>query len=544
MVWQRVIGLETEFGIIDADNMQADPAQLCEEIVQIYRKHGDGVPSNKTIWWDYRSEDPLNDARGYRLARQGAHASQLTDALAFSQSEAVLFDTLPTLHALPAQAPSYAYNSQRLNTVLLNGGRFYVDHAHPEYSAPEVANPYEAIVWDRAGELIARQAMQLLQNTGKNYVLYKNNVDGKGAAYGTHENYLVSRKVDFTDIVRYLTPFFVSRQVLCGAGRVGLGQKSQQSGFQISQRADYVENEVGLETTFNRPIINTRDEPHAVAQNFRRLHVIGGDANQFDVSNLLKIGTTNLVLWLLEQPEIPLELESLMLYEPVPATWEISHDPTLQVAVEMHDDTTMTALNIQEVYHAVVAQALEKAGVHDADIWQFMQLWRATIDDLATDITKVATKVEWVAKYLMMQGLQKRVGNLKGGRASWDSDALRALDLQWHDLRPQYSIVQKLVQLGQVTQLVSDAQAQAAVLNAPTTTRAYLRGGLMQKFAAQVVATSWRGITVAAGRDATWQYLDLPDPTKAEQDTLADMLESSSDLAQFLEKYQDLTTKH
>lgn len=190
--------------------------------------------------------------------------------------------------------------------------------------------------------------------------MYKNNVDGKGAAYGTHENYSVSRNVDFTDIIRYLT-------VLCNApdpvrsGTFGLGQQSRQPGFQISQRADYVENDVRLETTFNRPIINTRDEPHADARLYRRLHVIGGDANQFDVSNLLKVGTTSLVLWMLEQETVPLGLDSLVLFEPVRATWNLSR-PTLRRRVDMQDGSQRTAIEIQQIYLDAVRAAVADPG--------------------------------------------------------------------------------------------------------------------------------------------------------------------------------------
>ena len=188
------------------------------------------------------------------------------------------------------------------NVILTNGARLYVDHAHPEYSTPEVTTPLDIVRWDKAGEQVmldaARRAGQL--PGGAPIVLYKNNTDNKGASYGAHENYLMRRSTPFGDIVRHLTPFFVSRQVVCGAGRVGIGQDGREHGFQISQRADYFEVEVGLETTLKRPIINTRDEPHADPEKYRRLHVIIGDANLSEISTYLKVGTTALVLSMIE----------------------------------------------------------------------------------------------------------------------------------------------------------------------------------------------------------------------------------------------------
>ena len=178
--------------------------------------------------------------------------------------------------------------------ILTNGARLYVDHAHPEYSTPEVTNPRDLVLWDKAGERVMAEAARRAATvpTIGTIHLYKNNTDNKGASYGAHENYLMRRQTPFSEIVSHLTPFFVTRQVVCGAGRVGRGQDGSQPGFQLSQRADYFEVEVGLETTLKRPIINTRDEPHADADKYRRLHVIIGDANLSEISTYLKVGTT------------------------------------------------------------------------------------------------------------------------------------------------------------------------------------------------------------------------------------------------------------
>ena len=287
MTVRRVMGIETEYGISVPGDPTANPMNLSGAVVTAYAaRHG--IRSSRS-GWDYEDEAPLRDARGYDMSRAVADPSQLTDE----------------------QDPTLA------NVVLTNGARLYVDHAHPEYSSPEVTGPRAAVVWDRAGELVMREAVQLLSPHGAPGVnLYKNNTDGKGASYGTHENYLMRRSTPFADIVKHLIPFFVARQALCGSGRVGIGTESGRPGFQLAQRSDFFEVEVGLETTLKRPIINTRDEPHAVTDRYRRLHVILGDANHCDVANLLKLGTTSLVLALIEDGAVT---RNLTLDQPVAA---------------------------------------------------------------------------------------------------------------------------------------------------------------------------------------------------------------------------------
>ena len=520
---RRIVGLETEFGIVDPAEPGANAIVLSSEVVDAYGSRGSASGGSGAVRWDYHGEDPLNDARGYRQERASAHPSQLTDDPEFLAPSG---DVALSKVRRPSDAELALPRAS--NAVLTNGARLYVDHAHPEYSSPEVGNPREAVLWDRAGEHVAREAMDILRESGKERVIYKNNVDGKGAAYGSHENYLMKRSVDFVDVIRYMTPFFVSRPVICGAGRVGLGPHSEAPGFQISQRADYVENDVGLETTFNRPIINTRDEPHADYSEYRRLHVIGGDANLFDVSNLLKIGTTNLLCWLLEQDAIPLELDSLLLHEPVAATWEISHDPTLKSGVDMHDGTTRTALNIQQTYLDVIRDAIEAHGIDDQDTWEVLRLWQEVIDGLTTDPASVAGKVEWVAKYQMLEGIRRR-GNL-----SWDNDKLRAFDLQWHDLRPEKSIVARLDAAGRVERIFHPEQVAWAVKHAPESTRAYLRGGLIRRFAPQVAAAGWDGITLDVPGYDDLVRIPTTHPDRGTRALVGDILEGSQSVEDFL----------
>ena len=246
-------------------------------------------------------------------------------------------------------------------------------------------------------------------------------MDGKGAAYGAHENYLVRRDVPFEELAAVLTPFLVTRPVLAGAGRVGIGQRSERPGFQISQRADYVESEIGLQTTFNRPIINTRDEPHADSARWRRLHVINGDANRFDVPIYLKIATTDLVLWFLEQAyaesssrftEALDRLRDLAITgDPVEEHWALSHDPTLSHEVRTQGGA-MGAPAIQRAFLDAVTPAVIHSG--DAQASSALTLWRQALDSLEQwrhdGSGPAAQMLEWVAKYELCEGLRRRSG--------------------------------------------------------------------------------------------------------------------------------------
>src|SRR5665647_3518019 len=289
------MGIETEYGVLEPGRPMANAMLLSSFVVAAHVPARAGSAARTR--WDYDDEDPLHDARGFHLQRASAAPSMLTDDPAKpapSGPGGLQELARPTLEEY--DDPSAA------NVILTNGARLYVDHAHPEYSSPEVTTPRDIVVWDKAGELVMLKATRVMAVNPAlpDVALYKNNVDGKGATYGTHENYLVDRAVPFAEIVDVLTPFFVTRTVFIGAGRVGIGQVGQLAGFQLAQRADYIEAEVGLETTLRRPIINTRDEPHADPERWRRLHVIIGDANMLEVATFLKVGTSSLVLWLLE----------------------------------------------------------------------------------------------------------------------------------------------------------------------------------------------------------------------------------------------------
>src|SRR6266704_5931827 len=332
---RRVMGTETEYGIAVPGQPGANAMVTSSQIVNAYQA-ATSVRARRARW-DFEEENPLRDARGFDLAREAADSAQLTDE-----------------------------DLGLANVILTNGARLYVDHAHPEYSAPECTEPLSAVTWDKAGErVMAEAAVQAAAIPGSAPIqLYKNNTDNKGASYGCHENYLMNRATPFADIVRHLTPFFVSRQVVCGAGRVGLGADGRDAGFQISQRADFFEVEVGLETTLKRPIINTRDEPHADPEKYRRLHVIIGDANLSEVAQYLKMGTTALVLAMIEDKFFPRDLS---LEAAVADLRAVSHDPSLKYLVTLRDGRKMTAVQLQTEYLELARKYTEDRYGADAD---------------------------------------------------------------------------------------------------------------------------------------------------------------------------------
>ncbi len=501
MTVRRVMGIETEYGISVPGDPAANPMVLSGHVVNAYAS-AHGVRSGRASW-DYADEAPLRDARGFEMNRALADPSQLTDV----------------------EDPTLA------NVVLTNGARLYVDHAHPEYSSPEVTSPRDAVRWDRAGELIMLESVRRLSSLpgtpGVN--LYKNNTDGKGASYGTHENYLMSRETPFNDVVRHLVPFFVVRQVICGAGRVGIGQDSRTAGFQVSQRADFFEVEVGLETTLKRPIINTRDEPHAVADLYRRLHVIIGDANQSDVANLLKLGTTSLVLAMIEDQAIG---EDLTIARPVSTLHAVSHDPGLTLLLQLRDGRTMTALQLLWTYHDLAAKYLERQGGADEATAEVMDLWADVLTRLEDDPRRCARDLDWVAKLQLLQGYRERDG------LDWSDPRLRAIDIQWSDVRPEKGLFHRLRQRGLITGLVEDGDVRAAVTQPPEDTRAWFRGKCLEKFSGEIAAASWDSVIFDIPGRSALQRIPMLEPERGTRAHMGAILDRSPDAATLLRELE------
>lgn len=496
----RVLGTETEYGISTPSNPALSPIVTSTHAVVAYAALHTGARSR----WDFREEHPLRDSRGFDLKRY---------------------------HTVPVVDPNALGVA---NVVTANGARFYVDHAHPEYSSPECTNAWNAMLYDAAGDLILRRAgdaVATLTAQGASVLathdpcpplkFYKNNVDGKGASYGSHENYQYSRDTDFDDIAQGLIPFFVARQVVTGAGRVGLGADGEEPGFQISQRADYIEQEISLETTLNRGIINTRDEPHAVAEDFGRLHVIIGDATMSHTSTLLKLGMTSLVLDAIEEG---IDFSDLRLKDPVAEVQRVSRDLTLTHKLKLRDGRHLTALEILGAYRERVtatSQADEKV----------LTAWDEVVELLADNPLKAAHLLDWVAKYRLIKGYLDR------GVAANDPK-LALIDLQYTDIDPAKSLYHALVRKGQMRTLVTEEEIAAAADTPPTDTRAYLRGHATRKFGEDVLAASWQSLTFrigeAEGATSGTASVALDETTRFGQDEVGALLESTDSAADFV----------
>ncbi|MCE7003413.1 proteasome accessory factor PafA2 [Kibdelosporangium philippinense] len=461
---RRIMGTEVEYGIAVPGDATANPVLTSTQVVLAYAAAAD-IPRARRARWDYEVESPLRDARGFDL---GAPSMAPSD---------------PDVEDLGAA-----------NVILTNGARLYVDHAHPEYSAPEVTNARDAVIWDKAGERVMEEAaLKAATVPGQPRLqLYKNNVDGKGASYGTHENYLMNRSTPFTSVISGLTPFFVSRQVICGSGRVGIGVAGEEAGFQLSQRSDYIEVEVGLETTLKRGIINTRDEPHADADKYRRLHVIIGDANLAEYSTYLKVGTAALVIDMIESG---IRFDHLKLADPVRAVHNLSHDPTLKTTVELSNGRKYTGLDIQAAYMEMAAHHIDKTD-QDSVTRHVLQTWAEIIDALRRDPMECADRLDWPAKLRLMEGYRSR-DNLQ-----WSSPRLSLIDLQYSDVRLDKGLYNRLVARGSMKRLVTEEEVQAAITEPPSDTRAYFRGRCLEKYPTSIAAASWDSVIFDLGRES------------------------------------------
>ncbi|MBA2529645.1 MAG: proteasome accessory factor PafA2 [Euzebyales bacterium] len=497
MAIAKYLGTETEYGIAVIGRPDFNPVLASSLVVNAYA--ADGRPRAR---WDYEEENPLRDARGF---------------------------TQPG----PPEAPPEE-DVGLANSILSNGARFYVDHAHPEYSSPECSNPRDAVVRDKAGERIlevaSARAAELVPGSSPQsgrILITKNNTDGKGAAYGMHENYIVDRAVPFGEIVRQITPFFVSRQVMVGAGRIGNEFELADVPYQISQRADFFEVEVGLETTLKRPIVNTRDEPHADPDRFRRLHVIIGDANMSEVCTYLKLGSTALVLSMVEDGFLP---AAPALATPVKSLHAVSHDLTCAVGVECKDGRSATPVELQWHY---LEQAKKYAEERDAPVWagDVLGLWERVLTALEDDPLTLDGVVDWVTKYRLLRRYADRDG------LAWDDHKLKLIDVQYHDVRVDKGLYNRMAASGRVERLVEEAEVRRAMTEPPDDTRAYFRGRCLQKYRDSVAAAGWDSIIFDVGRD-TLQRVPMMDPARGGKDMTRDLLDRCDTAAELLEALQ------
>jgi proteasome accessory factor A len=486
----RVLGTETEFGIAAKDMSASDPVSGSIAVIGHYK----GLPAPAALW-DYEHENPLLDARGFEVDGE-------------------------------RERPNPDYNRQ-LNKVLANGGRLYVDGAHPEYSTPECSTPGEIVAFERAGERILAQSLrEMVRVTGREqYVLYKNNSDGKGNSYGYHENYLVSRAVPFESIVRVLTPFLVTRPIFAGAGKVGAENQTSPAEYQISQRADFFECLVDLNTMVKRPIVNSRDEPHADHARYRRLHVIAGDANMAEVSTYLKVGTLDIVLDLLEAGA---ELPQIELEEPVRTFKQVSRDLEMKGTIKLAGGRPTTAVAIQRAYLKAAADFYAAHGYGQATR-DVLARWESVLDRLDRDPRLLVRELDWVAKRHMIESYMDRKG------CGWDDPRTKLMDLQYHDVRAERGLFYTLERGDHIERIVQGSDIERAEFTPPTGTRAYFRGRCASKFAKSLYGASWTSVLFDVG-NATVKKVPLMDPHRGTQALTGGLLDTVDSVDALIEK--------
>jgi len=485
MATKKVIGTETEFGISIRRQPDFNPSLASGFVINAY----EGVRAR--VQWSFEEESPGRDARGFGFESGGAGD----------------------------------YESGVVNMVLSNGARLYVDHAHPEYSSPEAADPRTAALYDKAGErVLALAAASAQERVGPDEVvgIYKNNSDGKGNSYGAHENYLIARQIPFGDIIEFMTTFMVTRQILTGAGKVGSENDRPDVAYQITQRADFFEEEVGLETTLKRPIINTRDEPHADPEKYRRLHVIIGDATMSEVQTFIKLGITELVLSALEDSALP---DSLQLADPVGSCWMVSHDVSLGEPLRLAHGGTATALELQQQYLEWITKYAESE--RDDDVTRAVLVeWGAALDLLESNPMGAADRLDWVAKYALLQGYADR-------GVGWDDSKMAAVDLQYHDVNPERSLYQKLVGARRMRTMFTPEEVDNAVRNPPDATRAYFRGRCVQRYPESLVAANWDSLVFDTGHELL-KRVPMMEPLRGTRELTEEILDQALDAAELL----------
>jgi len=460
---KRVFGIETEYGIT-VDGMESlDVVRESIEIVRSYTEHG------ASMKWDYNLEDPHQDARGFR-------------------AEELLQDTDEAAYYEIDKNRPLSFEEIKSDLVLSNGARFYNDHAHPEYSTPECTTLCEIIAQDTAGERVlaecARRRNQRLL-PGQHARLYKNNTDFIGHSYGCHDNYLMSRAVPWDRIVRDVVPFLVTRQIFAGAGKMGIeGEDARglQGIYQIAQRSDFFSVLCSIDTMNRRPLVNTRDEPHADNALYRRFHVIIGDANMSQVATALKIGATALVLELIEKGHAP----QLELANPIDATKSISRDQTYSWIVELRDGRKISAIDIQRLY---LAAARDHCDLTEPDAKWLLHEWEQVLADLSEDVMRCHDRVDWVAKKFLLNTMQEAEG------LDWTDPWLQSIDLEYHNVSLEQGLFYELVRSGQMRRFVSEDDVRRAIFNPPETTRAFFRGRAVAKFNREISSIQWDEIT-------------------------------------------------
>jgi proteasome accessory factor PafA2 len=473
----RLFGIETEYGLLVEGK---DAHDLMEESRLLVRAY----PGPWAGPWDYRAEDPRRDMRGFRV-----------DRLNYNHEDAHYDKQGPATHL--------STEEQRADRALTNGARLYNDHGHPEYATPECRTLLDLVAHDRAGERIVLECARIrAQQTGREVRIFKNNTDFHGMSYGCHEGYLCRRDVPFERLFHGMLPFLVTRILYAGAGKTGVETKegpfARDCRFQISQRADFFSEEASVDTLARRPIFNTRDEAHADPRRYRRLHVISGDATLSEFATALKVGTTCLVLSLIEAGWEPL----FRLKNPVAAIQAVSRDPSLRWILELEDGRTMRATDLQRIY---LGDAKELLAGADAETDWVLREWERLLDDLDADIYRAEDRLDWVAKRKLLETYVEAEG------LDWGDDMLRSLDLEYHNVDPEYGLYYALEEAGQMARLVDEERITQALEQPPLNTRAALRGELVRRFGSSIRRVSWGRVQITtAETKAEGRWLPLP----------------------------------
>lgn len=489
MAIPKILGTETEYGITVKNNDAFDPITSSILIVNSYQ----GGQAVKIIW-DYEEENPFIDARGFRVDRK-------------------------------VDTPKRQENTT-INKILDNGARFYVDHAHPEFSTPECSNARDVVIYEKAGEHVLYQSLlnanQVLPQH-QQMIIYKNNSDHKGNSYGYHENYLVDRKVPFDLICEYLTTFLVTRQIFTGAGKVGAENNTESVPFQISQRADFFETEIGLDTMLKRPIINTRDEPHAEREKYRRLHIITGDVNMSEYTTYLKLGTTALVLSMIEDKylDTPLKLQ-----HPVATMRFVSRDTQCAQPLHLENGKQFTAVEIQQKFLEYAKRYVTEQP-HNPMYNDILEKWEYVLRGLAEDPQLLNRELDWVIKFYLLNNYRQK------HHCDWDDPRIAMIDLQYHDVRPDKGLYDVLQRQNRVERLISDDEIIRAITNPPPDTRAYFRGQCLKKYRANIFGVSWGAISFDIG-DSSVKRILMPEPAKGTHQYVHELLEKSQTVEELL----------
>jgi len=495
----RVFGIETEYGITIQGAASVDVVAESIELVRSYTEHGAHMK------WDYRLEDPHRDARGFRAPQ----LLQDTDESAYFEID---------------RNRPLSFEEIKSDLVLSNGARFYNDHAHPEYSTPECTTLRQLVAHEKAGERILAECARrrnLKLPEGQEVRLFKNNTDFAGHSYGCHDNYLIRRDLPWDRLVAGVLPFLITRQIFAGTGKIGIETESagEHPGvFQISQRADFFTTLVSIDTMNKRPLVNTRDEPHADADRYRRFHVIIGDSNMSEWATALKIGTTALVLDLIERGKAP----QLEIAQPINATKSISRDQDYHWIIELSDGRKISAIDVQRLY----LEAAERENSGEPETLWLLREWETVLNDLEREVASTRDRIDWAAKKSLLASFREEE------KLSWTDPWLQALDLEYHNIQPDQGLFFDLLRQGSMRSIVAEQEIKDAIFAPPETTRAWFRGRAVARFNHAIRSIQWDEIAFTDGKKS--RVVKLPEPAgDAQLEALNELVRADGDFEDF-----------